>query len=338
MAIFVRYETAAVTGGRCGRGKSTWSVFKVCVCDYSRREGYIFLIEWEKEIWKQEHTANAIFHPSDFLHSSHLRRSCQTLGDQPSPVMPCCLQHRARSRTFGWLREVCKGNTDECVCSALQLILFSTIWHFKAPACCLWTWASISLRGSFPPTPRSTENILGERRCSKKCKLRPLTEAKPWHISCGQGSYVSPDSQGHTHVSFPFPSLAGIFPIHLLANGIWYRFSPCFVSLPLHNEVMLWHDQSCLCVSFGPHQLLGYTSIKEKRLSFLGTLPLPPICYRIRDKWWPVWVWSWWCWVFLTNQDLKAFSSLPMKVLHWAWSWWWSILTARASSRCLMES
>lgn len=211
----------------------------------------IFPVEWGKYAWKLEHLAHAVFCLSDFLHSSHLRRGSQTLKDQPSLVMPCYLQHTARSRSCGCLREVCQGHTDKCGCLALQLILFATIWHIKVRACCLWAWASISLRGYLCPT---LNIILGEGRCNKKCKISPLTGPKPWHTSCGWWPYHLPRLPGHTYLSFPFPILAGIFPIHLPANGIWYRFSPSFVSLPLHNEVM-WHYHGCLCVSLGPHQL-----------------------------------------------------------------------------------
>lgn len=42
MAIFVRYETAAVTGGKCGRGKSTCSITEDCVCDLFQKRGVYF--------------------------------------------------------------------------------------------------------------------------------------------------------------------------------------------------------------------------------------------------------------------------------------------------------
>lgn len=45
MAIFVRYETAAVTGGDVGGGKAHVLYLKFVSVIYSRREGYIFLIE-----------------------------------------------------------------------------------------------------------------------------------------------------------------------------------------------------------------------------------------------------------------------------------------------------
>lgn len=67
---------------------------------------------------------------------------------------------------------------------------------------------------------------------------------------------VSAFQTPRAHISvFSVPILAGIFPIHLLANGMWYQYFPSFVSLALHNKAMLWHYQSCLYVSLGPHQL-----------------------------------------------------------------------------------
>lgn len=149
----------------------------------------------------------------DFLHSSHLRRGSQALKDQAPQVVRCCLQHTARSRTCGWLREACQGDTDKCGCPAQQLILFATIQHFKVTTCCPWSWASIS-----PPW----NIILGEGRWSKKCKFSPLPSAKSWHTSCGHRLYHLSRFPGHICLFFPFPTLGGIYPIHLLANGIWY--------------------------------------------------------------------------------------------------------------------
>lgn len=113
MPIIVTYKIAAVIEGL--GGENTCPVIKDCVCDsFQKRDMYF--PHWMRKISLETVTSSTCHFPSEWFPPQLTPE--KRLSSPKGSTTPGCALLPARSRTCGWLREVCQGDTDECGCPA----------------------------------------------------------------------------------------------------------------------------------------------------------------------------------------------------------------------------